>query len=107
MVTITTMSEFVPHRGSKIVSGAQSADKGVISAILKPEEMPRDRTGRRADAVFGTESAFGRMTMGPVRELAYNSATESIIKHIKAASVECYIHLCFILMYSFSIFYKC
>ena len=84
MVTITTMSEFVPHRGSKIVSGAQSADKGVISAILKPEEMPRDRTGRRADAVFGTESAFGRMTMGPVRELAYNSATESIIKHIKA-----------------------
>ena len=82
-VTITTMAEFTPRKGSKLVGGSHSADKGVIGAILKPEEMPVDASGKRADIFFGTESPFGRMTMGAVRELAYNAAAANIISYIK------------------------
>lgn len=81
MVTITTMAIHEPLPGGKFV-GAFSADKGVAT-FLDPEEMPVDKDGNRADVVMSPDAAFGRMTLGAIREPGYNAMGRDVIRDIK------------------------
>lgn len=62
-----------PTTGFKITD--LSGGKAVTCAIGRPEDMPRDANGRRADVIFDPNSTIGRMNLGRFYEHYYNSAT--------------------------------
>jgi len=57
--------------------------KGVIVKIEKPENMPIDADGNRADVVFDPASTISRMNLGRLYEQYLNSASRDIAKHIR------------------------
>lgn len=56
--------------------------KGVICKIMKPEEMPMDEAGNRADIVMDPNSTWARMNLGRLYEQYYNAASRDVVKRI-------------------------
>lgn len=56
--------------------------KGVICKIAKPEEMPIDQDGNRADIVMDANSTISRMNYGRLYEQLYNAASRDVLKEI-------------------------
>lgn len=57
-------------------------DKGVIVKIAKPEEMPIDQDGNRADIVMDANSTVSRMNIGRLYEHYFNAASRDTTKKI-------------------------
>lgn len=79
LITVTTMSICVPQMAAKI-TGKGTADKGVITRILPPEEMPVTDDGVRADVITSLDAPFGRMTLGAITEPSYNSVAARFLE---------------------------
>lgn len=69
-LTLTIQHRLVPGIGSKLTDRA--GGKGVIVEIRKPEEMPIDEYGVRADIIVDKNSIISRMNPGRFYEQAYN-----------------------------------
>lgn len=57
--------------------------KGVICYIDKPENMPVDEAGNRADIVVGAETTFGRMNLGRLYEMFFGACERDITKTVR------------------------
>lgn len=57
--------------------------KAVICAIAKPEDMPIDADGNRADIVMDPNSTISRMNIGRFYEQYYNACSRDIIKRLR------------------------
>lgn len=66
-IEVTTMSIASLGIGSKLAG--LHGDKGVITAILKDEDMPVDENGVRADIIVDDSAFNSRMIMGAIYEL--------------------------------------
>lgn len=73
--------EIKPNIGFKI-TGCQG-DKGVIVKLLKPEEMPVDDDGNRADVICDPNSTISRMNLSRVYEQYFNSCSRDVRKNIR------------------------
>lgn len=74
--------EVKPTIGFKLTG--VSGDKGVICRIAKPEEMPVDQDGNRADVVMDANSTISRMNLGRLYEHYINAASRDTTKKILA-----------------------
>lgn len=72
-VDVVVEYEITPNIGFKFTGS--SGDKGVICHIAKPEDMPVDKYGRRADIIVAPEGRNNRMNSGGIHELFYNDAS--------------------------------
>lgn len=59
--------------------------KGVICQVARPEEMPVDQDGNRADIVMDPNSTISRMNLGRLFEQYINSASRDTHKRLAAA----------------------
>lgn len=73
-VEITIEYRTVPTLGSKFTD--LSGGKGVICYIARPDEMPIDSKGRRADFIVDAGSSISRMNLGRDYEPYFNAAAE-------------------------------
>lgn len=73
--------EIVPTIGFKM-SGSHG-DKGVICAIEKPENMPVDADGNRADVVMDSGSTINRMNIGRLYEQYFGSTLRDVAKTVR------------------------
>lgn len=71
-----------PNIGNK-VCGLQG-DKGVIVKLLKPEQMPVDDDGNRADVICDPNSTISRMNLSRLYEQYINSCSRDVRKKIRA-----------------------
>ena len=60
-----------------------SGDKGVICKIEKPENMPIDSDGNRADVVVDPGSTVSRMNIGRVYETYISAAARDVTKAVR------------------------
>jgi len=74
--------EIVPTIGYKLTD--TSGGKGVICHIAKPEEMPIDQDGNRADIVMDANSTISRMNIGRMYEHYINASSRDTTKRILA-----------------------
>ena len=74
--------EMQPNIGFKI-SGL-SGDKGVICAIEKPENMPVDANGNRADIVMDAASTISRMNLGRLYEHYISGAARDVSDRLRS-----------------------
>lgn len=58
-------------------------DKGVICHIMKPEHMPVDQNGNRADVVMDGGSTVARINIGRVYELYLGSAARDVSQNVR------------------------
>ena len=82
LIKVTTMAIEVPQMAAKL-TGKGTADKGVITRILSPEEMPITDDGTRADILVSLDAPFGRMTLGALLEPAYNAIAEKFVAQMR------------------------
>ncbi len=75
-VEITVEYEVTPNHGFKL--SGQHGNKGVICYIEKPENMPVDKNGVRADIVADDISTINRMNLGRAFEHYMGSACNHI-----------------------------
>jgi hypothetical protein len=73
--------EMKPTLGSKLSD--LSGSKGVICQIEKPENMPVDMDGNRADIIMDGGSVLNRMNLGRLYEHYINGAIRDVTKRIK------------------------
>lgn len=57
--------------------------KGVICYIAKPEEMPVDEAGNRADVVMDPNSTISRMNLGRLYEQYLNAASRDVSTRVR------------------------
>ena len=72
--------EITPTIGFKLTDC--HGGKGVICKICKPEEMPIDAAGNRADIVMDPNATISRMNLGRLYELYFNGASRDTVKRI-------------------------
>jgi hypothetical protein len=58
--------------------------KGVICYIEKPENMPVDAAGNRADIVVGAETTFSRMNIGRLYEMFFGACERDVTKTVRS-----------------------
>lgn len=79
--------EFVIEYDMKPTLGSKLSDhhgaKGVICQIEKPENMPVDEAGNRADIIMDGSSIVNRMNLGRLYEHYINGAIRDITRRIK------------------------
>ena len=73
--------EIKPNIGFKL--SALHGDKGVICAVEKPENMPVDADGNRADIVMDAASTVSRMNLGRLYEIYIGAACRDTTKRIR------------------------
>jgi DNA-directed RNA polymerase beta subunit len=73
--------EITPEEGFKL-TGCHG-DKGIICKVAKPEEMPVDENGTRADAVMDAYSTVNRMNPSRMYELYINAASFDLEKKLR------------------------
>jgi DNA-directed RNA polymerase beta subunit len=72
--------EITPTIGFKLTD--TSGGKGVIVSIAKPEEMPVDQDGNRADIIMDANSTISRMNIARMYEHYINAASRDTTKKI-------------------------
>lgn len=72
--------EITPTIGFKLTDC--HGGKGVICKICKPEEMPIDANGNRADIVMDPNATISRMNLGRLYEQYFNGASRDVVKRI-------------------------
>ena len=60
--------------------------KGVVCKVAKPEEMPVDKNGKRADLVTDGNSTINRMNIGRLYEHYFNAVSDTIVQEIRLAT---------------------
>ncbi len=80
-IEFTIEYEIVPRDGFKM-TGCHG-DKGVICKIAKPEEMPVDADGNRADLVMDPGSTISRMNLGRLYEHYIGCAARDVGKRLR------------------------
>lgn len=70
----------IPRDGVKITD--IHGGKGVLCQIGKPEEMPVDENGVRADVVFDGGSTVNRMNIGRLYEHYFNAAGRDLVREL-------------------------
>lgn len=73
--------EMTPTEGFKMTDS--HGGKGIICRIEKPENMPIDEAGNRADVVMADGSTINRMNIGRLHETYLGAVTRDVLKHIK------------------------
>ena len=80
LVKFTIVKENIPIKvGSKISSF--HASKGLISKIVKDEDMPIDENGKRIDLILNTNSIISRQNLGIIIEIIINNILEYIFEN--------------------------
>ena len=75
-----TVSGCFTHRLS--VANSVDTRKGVICKIMKPEDMPVDKDGNRADIIMDPNATISRMNLGRLYEQYFNGASRDVVKRI-------------------------
>ncbi len=90
---IMVAQDKVLSQGSKITN--RYGGKGVISAILPDEEMPKSVDGRSVDVIINALGVLNRMNMGQLFEQELNFIAEEVIKQMKGmpSTEDAYQHL--------------
>lgn len=83
-IEFTIEYELTPTSGFKMT--ASHGDKGVICHIEKPENMPVDADGVRADIVMDAGSTISRMNLGRLYEQYFGSAAMKVTREVQKAS---------------------
>lgn len=81
LAEFTVKYTLVPNIGFKM-SGS-SGDKGVICRIEKPENMPVDAAGNRADIIMDAGSTVNRMNVGRIYEQYFSGVARDITREIR------------------------
>lgn len=80
-IEFTIEYELTPTSGFKMT--ASHGDKGVICHIEKPENMPVDADGVRADVVMDAGSTISRMNLGRLYEQYFGSAAMKVSRKVR------------------------
>lgn len=72
--------EITPTIGFKLTDC--HGGKGVICKIMKPEDMPVDVNGNRADIIMDPNATISRMNLGRLYEQYFNAASRDVVKRI-------------------------
>ncbi len=72
--------EITPTIGFKLTDC--HGGKGVICKIMKPEDMPVDADGNRADIIMDPNATISRMNLGRLYEQYFNGASRDLVKRI-------------------------
>jgi len=81
-VELTIEYTVQPTIGYKLT--CSQGGKGVICYIEKPENMPVDEAGNRADIVVGAETTFSRMNLGRLYEMFFGACERDVTKTVRS-----------------------
>jgi len=82
-ITLTIEVENIAGIGYKLAT--LDGGKGIISSIRPDDEMPVDKSGRRADLIVHSKSVASRLNMGKLKEAAITASAvncESIMREM-------------------------
>lgn len=71
----------IPNLGFKFSNGP--ANKGVITYLAEPEEMPRDADGNVADIALGPNAPINRQTVSLPMEVYFGSVNLKVSRHVR------------------------
>lgn len=79
LIEFTVLEKSIPNSGDKITN--RFGGKGVISKVVKDEEMPITEDGKRIEMVFNGSTCVNRLNPGQLMEISLNFISEKLLKY--------------------------